>query len=170
MAVERKQLHPIIGYSIACFPILLFLFYFFLSVFLIPTISPAKAGLSWQECEVKSYFDTPNWMMIQDCFGAPAPEPAIEDVLKAPDIWAFPLTSVNYPFRLNEHTIYVGRMGHWYFVSYNGRRLGPVFDDVYTHGCCENAAYAINSGKGMYMFRGKRGGKIYLVLIRVEKP
>ena len=169
MAFERKQLHPIVGYSIACFPIASFLFYFFLSVFLIPTISPAKAGLSWQECEVKSYFNT-ELEEIQDCISVPAPESAIEDVLKASDVWTFPLTSVYHPFRLNGQTIYVGRMGYWYFVSYNGRRLGPVFSDVYTHGCCEYGVYAIHSGKGMYTFRGKREGKVYLVLIRVEKP
>jgi hypothetical protein len=112
--------------------------------------------------------DSPNWMKIKDCFGASPPLPAYEDFLKKESIRYIPLTGVYVPFKLDNLTIFVGRLGFWYFVSYHGRRIGPVFEDVFTRSCCEYGLYAINAGKGVYIFRGKRDGKYILVMIRVD--
>lgn len=67
------------------------------------------------------------------------------------------------PYRLADKLIFVGkRFGH-YLVIYDGRQIGPLFDDVPIAYCCEGPLYALNMGGGSYLFRGKRAGRTYLV-------
>jgi hypothetical protein len=147
---------------------LIILIYFLTGAYWLPGITPAKAGVSWQECEVSGWMDSANWQKLQECFTNYSDKPAAHDDF--PQMGAVlhsPFTSIHKPFRLNGDPIFVEKLGFKYYVNYRGRKMGLVFDQVFTTSCCENANYSITAGEGYYAFREKRGGRYYLVMISV---
>src|SRR3972149_1206289 len=151
-------------------PAILFflLVYIFTGPYWLPSISPEQAGVYWEECEVSGLMDYSNWQKLQECFGKDSFESAYEDFLKMGDVLHSPFTIIHKPFRLNGRPIFVEQLGFKYYVNYHGRKMGPVFDDVFTKSCCEYGLYSIKAGQGYYAFRGKRAGKYYVVLITVR--
>jgi hypothetical protein len=69
------------------------------------------------------------------------------------------------PYVIRDRLIFVARQDGQYFVVYDGRRLGPVFDRILIAYCCEPAAYSARGGSGRYTFRGERNGERYMVEI-----
>lgn len=74
------------------------------------------------------------------------------------------------PYRLADKLLFVGKRFGRYLVLYDGRQIGPLFDDVPIAYCCEGPLYALNMGGGSYLFRGKRAGRTYLVEITARQP
>jgi hypothetical protein len=169
--VSQMKTTRVIELGVALFPsvfFLVFLVYFFLGPYLLPTISPEQAGVLWQECELSSWKDSSTGLKARDCFGDFSFTPGYDDMLLPNTVLHSPFTFIYRPFRLNGQPIFVEKLGVKYYVNYQGRKMGPVFDNIYTDGCCENAAYAIVAEEGRYIFRGKRAGKYFLVMISVK--
>jgi hypothetical protein len=157
--------------GIACLPSILFLgflVYFLTGAYWLPAITPEQAGVAWQECEVSGFMDAPNWMKLEECFAEFSHQEVYANFLQKKDILHTPFASVYSPFRLNGHPIFVEQLGFKYYVNYHARKMGPVFDEVFTKSCCEYGLYAITPGEDYYAFRGKRAGKYYMVMISVK--
>jgi hypothetical protein len=144
-----------------------FLAYIFTGAYWLPPITPHQAGVSWQECKVDGFIDSPNWQKLQECFAVYPQKEAYANFIQKKDILHSPFTLVYSPWRLNGHPIFVEKLGFKYYVNYRGQKMGPVFDEVFTESCCEYGLYSITPGEDYYAFRGKRAGKYYLVMIRV---
>ena len=69
------------------------------------------------------------------------------------------------PYVIRDRLIFVARQAGHYFVVYDGRRFGPVFDRILIAYCCEPAAYSARGASGRYTFRGERDGERYMVEI-----
>ena len=55
---------------------------------------------------------------------------------------AYGFEAVYAPYAMRDKLIFVARQDDQYFVVYDGRRLGPVFDRILIAYCCEPAAYS----------------------------
>lgn len=69
------------------------------------------------------------------------------------------------PYALRDKLIFVARQDDQYFVVYDGRRLGPVFDHILIAYCCEPAAYSARGASGRYTLWGERDSTRYMVEI-----
>lgn len=69
------------------------------------------------------------------------------------------------PYALRNKLIFVARQDDQYFVVYDGRRLGPVFDHILIAYCCEPAAYSVRGAGGRYTLWGVRDSIRYMVEI-----
>jgi hypothetical protein len=65
--------------------------------------------------------------------------------------------------------IFVGRQDGQYFIVYNGRRIGTLFDEILIAHCCGLMGASVRFGDGRYVFWGLRDGRSYVVEI-TPKP
>ncbi len=61
--------------------------------------------------------------------------------------------------------IFVAQKDGKYFIVYDGQKVGPDYDQMTIGYCCETILYTARGGQGRYQFRGRRGGKGYIVEI-----
>ena len=143
-----------------------YLLFIFLAADFYPCVSPEQAGLTWQECRLAAdtYTDVSNEEQAERCFGQPAPSPAPgEGQISAQDVSKPGLVSLAQPYRMDGKLVSIGKLGVKYFVMVDGRRVGPVFDDVLVGESDEYLPFSVNYGQGRYVFRGARHGAYYLV-------
>lgn len=63
------------------------------------------------------------------------------------------------PYELGGKLAFIGKRAGCYFLVYDGRQVGPAFDDVTIAYCCESVLYSPRGAGGHYRFWGERGGK-----------
>jgi hypothetical protein len=147
---------------------MLFLLFIFLAADLYPCCSPERFGLTWQECRLAAdtFTDIPNDQQVQRCFGNPAPslEPG-EGQASAQEAPRPFLVSLAQPYQLDSRLVSIGKLGVKYFLVVDGRRVGPVFDDIVIDDSSASAPFSVDYGQGRYVFRGVRHGAYYLVEI-----
>ena len=78
---------------------------------------------------------------------------------------AYGFEAVYAPYAIRGRLIFVARQDNQYFVVYDGRRLGPVFDRILVAYCCEPAAYTARGASGRYTLWGERNSTRYMVEI-----
>jgi hypothetical protein len=76
---------------------------------------------------------------------------------------AFGLQAAYMPYEINGKLIFVAVKDGQYHIVYNGRFIGPEFDDLSITYCC--SMISLYYGSGQYWFVGRRGGTKYVVLI-----
>jgi len=143
-----------------------YLLFIFLAADLYPCISPGQAGLVWQECRLAgdTYTDVSNEEQAERCFGQPAPSLApSEGEVSAQNVSKPGLVSLAQPYQMDGKLVSIGKLGVKYFLMVNGRRVGPVFDDILVGESDEYVPFSVNYGHGRYVFRGSRHGAYYLV-------
>ena len=69
------------------------------------------------------------------------------------------------PYRLGDKLIFIAQKNRKYFVVYDGKKIGPEFDEVIIAYCCEAVLYSPQGRPGVYLFNGSRNGQNYLVEI-----
>jgi len=67
------------------------------------------------------------------------------------------------PYELEGRLTFIGKRGGRYVLVYDGRQVGPAFDDVTIAYCCEIMLYSAAGGEGRYRFWGERDGQRYVV-------
>jgi hypothetical protein len=78
---------------------------------------------------------------------------------------AYGFEAVYAPYAIQDNLIFVARQDSQYFVVYDGRRLGPVFDRILIAYCCEPAAYSARGASGRYTLWGERNRTRYMAEI-----
>ncbi len=78
------------------------------------------------------------------------------------------LDAVYRPHELAGKLAFIGRKAGEYFLVYDGRRVGPAFDEVHIAYCCEAVLYAPRGGEGGYRFWGRRGDDLYVVEVAAD--
>ncbi len=146
---------------------MLFLLFIFLAADFYPCCSPERFGLTWQECRLAAdtYTGVPNDQQAERCFGNPAPSPGPgEEQALVQDVPKPFLVSLAQPYQLGDKLVSIGKIGVKYFLMVDGRRVGPVFDDILIDDSSnESAPFSVDYGQGRYVFRGVRHGAYYLV-------
>jgi hypothetical protein len=161
-ASPQKRIEPLLP----AIP-MLFLLFIFLAANFYPCCSPERLGLTWQECRLAAdtYTDVPNDEQAERCFGRPAPSPGPGEGQASMASKPF-LVSLAESYQLGDKLISIGKIGVKYFLMVDGRRVGPVFDDIMIDDSrAEYAPYTVIYGQGRYVFRGVRHGAYYLVEI-----
>lgn len=146
-----------------------YLLFIFLAADFYPCVSPEQAGVVWQECRLAAdtYTDVSNEEQAERCFGQPAPSLAPgEEQVSAQDVSKPGLVSLAQPYQMDGKLVSIGKLGVKYFLVVNGRRVGPVFDDILVGDSDEYVPFSVNYGHGRYVFRGSRHGAYYLVEVR----
>ncbi len=69
------------------------------------------------------------------------------------------------PYGLGDALILVGKRDGRYFVVYDGRQVGPEFEEILIAYCCEPLAWSVQASQGRYLFWGIRAGQSYVVEI-----
>ena len=69
------------------------------------------------------------------------------------------------PYGLTEALIFIGQQDGKYFVVYDGKKIGPGFDEIAIAYCCEPVLWSVQYGQGRYLFWGSRNGQWYVVEI-----
>jgi hypothetical protein len=145
---------------------MLFLLFIFLAADFYPCCSPERFGLTWQECRLaaEAYTDIPNDQQVERCFGNPAPSLGGGEGQASAQAGSKPfLVSLAQSYQLNSKLVSIGKIGVKYFLIVDGRRVGPVFDDIVIDSSSEYAPFSVDYGQGRYVFRGVRHGAYYLV-------
>ncbi|MEJ2596692.1 MAG: hypothetical protein P8Z00_00085 [Anaerolineales bacterium] len=145
---------------------MLYLLFIFLAADFYPCVSAEQAGLVWQECRLAAdtYTDVPNQEQAERCFGQPAPSLAPgEREVSVQDVTKPGLVGLAQPYQMDGKLISIGKLGVKYFLMVDGRRVGPVFDDILVGENDEYVPFSVNYGHGRYVFRGARHGAYYLV-------
>jgi hypothetical protein len=81
---------------------------------------------------------------------------------------AYGFEAVYAPYAIRDRLIFVARQDDQYFVVYDGRRLGPVFDRILIAYCCEPAAYSARGASSRYTLWGERNRIRYMVEINAR--
>ncbi len=79
------------------------------------------------------------------------------------------LEGVYLPYNLGEKLIFVGNKDAKYFVNYDGKQLGPQYEEISIGYCCGPAAYSIRRVNGEYWFWATKENRYYLVVVGVRK-
>jgi hypothetical protein len=69
------------------------------------------------------------------------------------------------PYEINGKLIFAARKEGKFLVVYEGKPIGPAFDEIAVGYCCGPAAYSIWRAQGQYWFWGKRGDQHFVVAI-----
>ena len=159
----QKQIEPLLP----AIP-MLFLMFIFLAADFYPCCSPEQFELTWQECRLAedTYTDVSNKEQAERCFGntVPSAEPGDEQAMvQNPPRPLF--VSLAQSYQMGNMLVSIGKIGVKYFLMVDGRRVGPVFDDIMIADGDEYAPFPANYGQGRYIFRGVRHGAYYLVEI-----
>jgi hypothetical protein len=144
---------------------MLFLLFIFLAADFYPCCAPERFELTWQECRLAAdtYTDVSNDEQAERCFGNPAPSLGPGEGQASIASKPF-LVSLSQPYQLGDKLVAIGKIGVKYFLMVDGRRVGPVFDDIMIDDSSnESAPFSVDYGQGRYVFRGVRHGAYYLV-------
>jgi hypothetical protein len=147
---------------------MLFLLFIFLAADFYPCCSPEQFELTWQECRLAAdtYTDISNEQQAKRCFGDSASSTRPGDkqaMVQNPPRPIF--VSLAQSYQMGNMLVSIGKIGVKYFLMVDGRRVGPVFDDIMLNDDSEYAPFSVNYGQGRYIFRGVRHGAYYLVEI-----
>jgi hypothetical protein len=145
---------------------MLFLLFIFLAADFYPCCSPEQFELTWQECRLAAdtYTDVSNEQQAERCFGNSVPSAKPGDkqaMVQNPPGPIF--VSLAQSYQMGNMLISIGKIGVKYFLMVDGRRVGPVFDDIMLNDDSEYAPFSVNYSQGRYIFRGVRHGAYYLV-------
>jgi hypothetical protein len=77
----------------------------------------------------------------------------------------FHLDAAYRPYGINGKLIFTAKENGKYHIVYDGKQLGPIFDEITVAYCCEPALYSIRYAQGQYWFWGVRENKHYIVAI-----
>jgi hypothetical protein len=158
----RKQIEPLLP----AIP-MLFLLFIFLAADFYPCCSPKQFELTWQECRLAAdtYTDVSNEQQAERCFGntAPSAKPGEQAMVQNPPKPLF--VSLAQSYQMGNMLVSIGKIGVKYFLMVDGRRVGPVFDDIMIANGNDEVPFSVNYGQGHYIFRGVRHGAYYLVEI-----
>ena len=159
----QKQIEPLL-------PVIpmLFLMFIFLAADFYPCCSPEQFELTWQECRLAedTYADVSNEQQAERCFGNSAQSAKRGDEQAMVHDPPRPLfVSLAQSYQMGNMLVSIGKIGVKYFLMVDGRRVGPVFDDIMIADGNEDAPFSVNYEQGHYIFRGVRHGAYYLVEI-----
>lgn len=70
------------------------------------------------------------------------------------------------PAEIGGRLVFIGRQANRYFVVFDGKRVGPDFEDIRLGICCEAASSRPRASGEAYSFYGSRQGREVKVLIR----
>jgi len=70
------------------------------------------------------------------------------------------------PAELGGLLVFIGRKANRYFVVFDGKRVGPDFEDMRLGTCCMEASYRPRASENGYRFNGSRQGREVQVVIR----
>ena len=76
---------------------------------------------------------------------------------------AYDLEGTFFPYEIKGKLIYIAKKDGKYHVIYDGKAIGPSFDDISMAYCC--GKITVLRGGGQYWFLGRRDGKQYVVKI-----
>jgi hypothetical protein len=77
----------------------------------------------------------------------------------------FGVAEARRPHTIRGKLIFVARQDGKAFVVYDGRRIGPDFDEIFTAYCCMIGLSSVRFGRDAYAFVARRDGTPYVVLI-----
>ena len=80
---------------------------------------------------------------------------------------AYGLQAACAPYELGGRLAFISKQGGHYFLVYDGRQVGPAFDEITIAYCCETSLYSAGGGQGRYRFWGRRGDQRYVVEVSV---
>lgn len=75
----------------------------------------------------------------------------------------FQLEGSFFPYAIDNKLIYIARKNGKFFIVYDGKNIGPEFDEISMAYCC--AKISVRYGQGQYWFWGKRDGIQFVIAI-----
>ena len=80
---------------------------------------------------------------------------------------AYGLEAAYAPYELGGRLAFIGKQGGHCFLVYDGRQVGPAFDEITIAYCCETSLHSAGGGEGRYRFWGQRGDQSYVVEVAI---